>query len=379
MNTVCDRCQDFAIIAGQPPAALGLARGCWCRSESTFTAPHLQASGSSLVEPSDLRDLRALAARLDSAPDDDRDLDELIAVGGGFDSTMAAPVLEPRAPARAPGRARLFVLAGLGGPALVVAGLAIWAGAQPSAPETAIAQASLRAPDESERVVGAASCLAPTSPDPASTCSAANGGVTPMFVATAESTPRVASNAAEVEPPRWPPVRPRWAGRGAVQRPALPAPPDSALAPAIAETNGLVPTGDAGEPADAGAVADASAGIGSRQIEDLLGLSNRVASASTGDADLPQRPTRAQVAEAMRAVAPRVMNCGAAVDAGAGGTVAVEVTFAGASGQPTSVRVHGALAGTPEGSCVERAVQRARLPTFSDPELHVSSYGFPLR
>jgi hypothetical protein len=66
----------------------------------------------------------------------------------------------------------------------------------------------------------------------------------------------------------------------------------------------------------------------------------------------------------------------AACAAGRGGVVTVRVTFAGSSGRVTTAVVEGAFAGTPEGSCMARAIRAARVPRFAQP---TSSVSFPFQ
>ncbi len=77
--------------------------------------------------------------------------------------------------------------------------------------------------------------------------------------------------------------------------------------------------------------------------------------------DLRAAPSREEVQRALDAVRPGVAECAA----GAPGLVTVEVTV-GSSGRVRSALVHGVFAGTPEGSCMARAVRRARFPRFTD-------------
>lgn len=87
--------------------------------------------------------------------------------------------------------------------------------------------------------------------------------------------------------------------------------------------------------------------------------------------DLPDAPTREQVQAAFRAVMPNLRAC-----TGLHGAVPVRVTISG-SGRVTVAVVQGHLAGTPEGSCIARAVRTARLPPFRQRRLNVN-YPFVL-
>jgi outer membrane biosynthesis protein TonB len=87
---------------------------------------------------------------------------------------------------------------------------------------------------------------------------------------------------------------------------------------------------------------------------------------------LAPTPTRDQVIAAMRAVAPRVEACGT----GARHGVAEVDIVVGSSGRIRSAVVGGFFAGTPEGSCVARAVRGARLPPFQNDSFQFS---YPFR
>jgi hypothetical protein len=71
-------------------------------------------------------------------------------------------------------------------------------------------------------------------------------------------------------------------------------------------------------------------------------------------------PSREDVVQAMRAVSPQVAACAGTRH----GVVRVNITVGG-SGRVQNAVVQGEFAGSREGSCVARAVRRARLPEFS--------------
>jgi hypothetical protein len=83
-------------------------------------------------------------------------------------------------------------------------------------------------------------------------------------------------------------------------------------------------------------------------------------------------PTRDQVLRAMRAVQPRVSSCGSTRH----GTVQVNVTVSGSTGRVRNAVIQGEFAGTREGSCVARAVRRARFPEFGRESF---SFTYPFR
>ncbi len=81
---------------------------------------------------------------------------------------------------------------------------------------------------------------------------------------------------------------------------------------------------------------------------------------------LPPRPQRAQVIAAMQRVQPAVDACFGS----AHGRLMADINVLGRTGRVTTARVNG-LRG-PIGSCVARAVRRARFPQFSDDSLTIS-------
>jgi len=90
--------------------------------------------------------------------------------------------------------------------------------------------------------------------------------------------------------------------------------------------------------------------------------------------ELSDTLSRSQVQAGMRAVKPAVERCGK----GTPGTAMVTVSIAGATGRVTNATVGGQFAGTPVGSCVARAVRRARFPKFKRSKLTIS-YPFRVR
>jgi hypothetical protein len=87
---------------------------------------------------------------------------------------------------------------------------------------------------------------------------------------------------------------------------------------------------------------------------------------------LPDAPTREQIMEGFEAVRGDVQTCAA----GGHGLATTNVTIAGA-GRVTAVVIEGVFAGTPQGSCMARAVRRAKFPPFAQPTFKVS-YPFSL-
>lgn len=84
------------------------------------------------------------------------------------------------------------------------------------------------------------------------------------------------------------------------------------------------------------------------------------ARAAAPQLDLPDAPSRAQVREAFEAARPTLDGCAA----GRHGAAIVRATVR-PDGRVSSAVVTGAFAGTPQGSCIARAMRSVRLPPFS--------------
>ncbi len=114
--------------------------------------------------------------------------------------------------------------------------------------------------------------------------------------------------------------------------------------------------------------------VGDRTLEDLMHRASdapAVVPASTSTpapSNVATTPTRDQVRSALNAVAPAVEACAD----GRHGLATVSVVFTGATGAVRSATVTGPYAGTPEGSCIARAVREAQVPTFSQGTFTVS-------
>jgi hypothetical protein len=78
-------------------------------------------------------------------------------------------------------------------------------------------------------------------------------------------------------------------------------------------------------------------------------------------------PSRGDIMTAMASVRPAVNACAQ----GAGGVAQVRITFSGSSGRVTSALIEGQFAGTPQGSCIARAVRGGSVPRFAQPTFSV--------
>jgi hypothetical protein len=87
--------------------------------------------------------------------------------------------------------------------------------------------------------------------------------------------------------------------------------------------------------------------------------------------DLPTQPSREQIKVGIEAVRAAVQTCAGVLH----GTSTVRLTIA-STGRVTSATIEGAFAGTPEGSCMARALRSASFARFSLPSLQVT---YPFR
>lgn len=93
--------------------------------------------------------------------------------------------------------------------------------------------------------------------------------------------------------------------------------------------------------------------------------------AATKEGGLPAKPSREQVSEVLNALVPELQKC----VGDRGGDAEVTLTVRSAGLVSYSV-VGGQYAGTPEGSCIARAVKAAKFPAFSEPTLRIT---YPFR
>jgi len=85
------------------------------------------------------------------------------------------------------------------------------------------------------------------------------------------------------------------------------------------------------------------------------------------DPALPDVPERESVIAAIDGVRPMLQSCAAARH----GAALAHITVAG-SGRVTHAIVSGAFAGTPEGSCIARAIRGAQFPAFAQAKIELS-------
>lgn len=106
-----------------------------------------------------------------------------------------------------------------------------------------------------------------------------------------------------------------------------------------------------------------------RSIDDLLDG----AVGSKAEKKLPDSPTRAQVLKAIKGIMPAVKSC--AKEGGVTGKATAAITVRGSSGKVSNVNVTGIQG--PVGSCIARAVRKARFPQFAKPTFSIN-YPFKL-
>lgn len=275
---------------------------------------------------------------------------------------LAPSPLTPEPPKR-----RTWLLLGGGGIAaaavVVLAALAV-RGLSTERSDAAASAAQLPVAAAPGETVAEAPAVSPTSPVPASALVAPPPSPSPTRAVAAPSAVAAApaqgpSAAAEVAvrqaapPPSAAPAVPVDAvstgtaahAHGAARRPpGSSTPPVAPAAPAVAGPGGAVAGGGAGSIRPRGG-----------------------ASSGASAAPAVAMPGRGDVMTAMASVRPSVNACAQ----GHGGLAQVRLTFAGPSGRVTSAVIEGQFAGTPQGSCIARAVRAATVPPFAQPTFSV--------
>lgn len=320
----------------------------------------------------------------------DEEVDSLVHLGGGFDETFGTPLIVPVTETRL--QRGYLSLAGVASLLVIVgAGIALGAAGLGGASAGAGGGEGVRT-GQPLAVQGPGDALtpraAPARPRPPRTAEPVTG-VTPSV---AEAAPAAAPEAgASVEPvtvlvtpvaPAAPETRPGWGSRPGVARgpaaglaPAQPPAPAVAAATAPSEPPQPQPEPPAPAPLRGEAALDAALGVTRRASGDpltdlvtgIVESEEREAAPSVAEA---RTLTRQQVVAGMRRVARSVSSCTS------GERVSVDVTVVGATGRVASARVVGPLAGSAQARCVERVVQNAAFPRFSESHLNVRAYPF---
>lgn len=311
-----------------------------------------------------------------------------------------APAVVAAPPAPAPARSNALIYM-LGFVALAAIGAWIYvnrtpAAVEPTEPTTELDEGSGPIPDEpstppapsepaSQAVAAAtppttAEPTTPTSPDPAATSAAP--AADPTAVAAAPADEGRDRDQRERDRERERRDRERAAAAAAGGAAATPAAPATAPVATPARTE---PAPARTEPAPAGQAAATKRGS---SVDDLLdqALGGRPAAGGVGtreqprqreeapSADLPDVPPRSAITSALGRLRRSIENCAN----GQVGVARAEVTF-GSDGSVSSVTISGApFAGTPQGACMQRVVQRARVPRFRRSSLTIT-YPYSVR
>jgi Sec-independent protein translocase protein TatA len=91
--------------------------------------------------------------------------------------------------------------------------------------------------------------------------------------------------------------------------------------------------------------------------------------------DMPDKPTKQDVMNALNAVKPKVQSCGK----GQTGVATVSINIAGSTGNVASAKVvSGPFKDTPQAGCIENAVKKAKFPKFKQSKFSVS-YPFVIK
>jgi len=384
-NSVLFSLQNLQALAGSPGdagggAAPAVAAGTGTAARASGSggggAAYAPSSGSSaggggLTEGSGLIDIRALASATsalggaEGQKSDGKRVDDLLSIGGASPglgaSSLGSPVLAPAAEPDKGNRTTL-VVAILGGFGLLAAAVVAVAFLMRPEPQPT---AQLTAPPGS----------APGDGSPGSTQVAgapAEDGADEEEGSAEASGDNAEADGAEGDDGE--------ASEGSTSGSSS----SSRRARSGRSRRGRDDADDRGGASSSASASSGSSRSGSRRgndIDDLLngalgGGSKRSGGGGQAAAapaeNLPETPSREQVARALRSVEGAVRSCGQ----GQSGVAMTQVTVDGSSGRVTNARVQGQFAGTPEGSCIARAVRRARFPRFKRPSFQVT---FPYR
>ena len=277
---------------------------------------------------------------------------------------LAAPPLAPEKPKRSP-----WLL--LGGAAIAAAAIVLLAvlavrGLSSAAPNVGASAAMIPLATEQ---------AAPASPSPTAPAEALARPAQPVVEAPAEvaAAPAAPEDRLAQQPPSAGATAPSAVSplpSGTARRPGAGA--NSARSPAAPHAAGGAQ--NVGEPASAATAlrpvpapvahtAGAVGGGGASPTGPRGGAPAAAAGAAAQDT-----PSRADVVSAMGSVREAVAACAQ----GRGGLAQVRVTFSGPSGRVMMAVVEGQFAGTPQGSCIARAVRAASVPRFAQPTFGVS-------
>jgi predicted Zn finger-like uncharacterized protein len=334
------------------PAPTG-ARGSRAPASGASASPQPGGEGSGLI------DIRALAKSTTpgtrSAPA--QAVDDLLSIGTGLGgATLGAPLLGPVSAESAGDNRWLWIgLAAVAVIAIVGAGVGVGM-AIGGSDEDALEIASAGEQPPSQRIVNQVATAAQAPADPPEQAQAAPQ---PAEAATIEEPAE-----AEVEP---------------APAPQLEEPARAARSTSKSERRARS-TASTAEPSPAPEPKKPSGNLDALMDEVVGGPSSSKSKSTTtasgsgsSDSSLADAPDRDDVKTALLGVSGAVKAC----KTDTSGTAAVDVVFSGKTGKATSAKVTSApFKGTPVGSCIEKAVQRARVPRFKQPSFKVT---FPYR
>ena len=353
-----------------------LATGPTGSSGGAPAAPAPKA-GMASGEGSGLIDIRALASSVQatsggSAGKKDS-VDDLLSIGGGaapFAPTLGAPILAPVKPQRDSKPLVFGVVAGI----VVIGAIAAAAFVYMKGKDSDAANSARIAELESARLRAERTATelanrpqAPAQNSGQAPAAANNGNSGSSATAAASNDTATASHGG--------------AGGGSRNRPRSGGGGSRSEAP---ESGGGGATAAAGGGASAPSRSGGGGGGGS-SIDNLLDNALRGSGgrqpaareaaptpAPAADSSLPERPDSSAVRAAISAVQPAVSACAQ----GQHGLATTSITVSGPSGRVSNANVTGQFAGTPQGTCVARAVRGARFPRFRQEQFTIS---YPFR
>ena len=327
--------------------ATGGSNGAGPSPAPSASTPQPSSSASSTTEGSGLIDIRALASTNGSvgaapAADSGGSIDDLLSIGTGtpLASSLTAPVLAPAEEEKkgSKGMMMLVLLFGFVAVLAVAAVALVYILRTPTGPALVQSPQAITPGTDGTDVAGDA-------PDPAEATDTPNMAEdVPSMVEAADPRPDERRTPRDRDPRR---DRPN--DRTTTMR----------------DTPTMVATMDAPTMTAPTMTTPSMTSMGSLDIDDLLrGATMTPAAAmmaAAPDANLPEAPSRSQVASSLRAVSGQVRACGN----GQHGTAMTSVVVAGATGRVQSARVQGGpFAGTPAAACIANAVRGARFPRF---------------
>lgn len=350
-------------------------------SQGQAPAPQ-QKAGMASGEGSGLIDIRALASSVQatsasSAAKKDS-VDDLLSIGGGaapFAPTLGAPIL---APVKAERDSKPLIIGVIGG-ILVIGTIAAAAVFYMRGKDTDAANSQRIAQLDAARISAEQRANAANANANAANTAAANNAGANNANANNGGTaaPANAGNATSENAGGGSPARSGGGSRSSRGGRGGSARGGNDSAPASTGGGAAAPTGGGGASHTGG-------GGGGGSIDDMLDNALRGSGGRTpsrepatpapaaADPSLPDRPDTSAVRAAITAVQPAVAACAQ----GQHGLATTAITVAGPTGRVQNAVVSGQFQGTPQGTCVARAVRGARFPRFRQAAFTIS---YPFR